>query len=175
LDRRGIPRPRGGRFDESGEKQRQGITPRHIGDKFEVGEANFAVLAPDRGPAGRERGQNDQSLVMRVSYEGTSMVLEGDAEKPTEQKLAKEIEGADLLKVAHHGSATSTIPELLAAMHPHFAVISVGSHNSYGHPRQEVLKRLQNAKVSTFRTDLDGALTFYLDGKTVTSRLAALR
>jgi competence protein ComEC len=152
-----------------------GIIPLHTGERFELGGANFVVLAPDHKPASRVRGQNDESLVLRVSYGATSMVLEGDAEKPTEQKLAKEIEQSDLLKVAHHGSATSTIPELLGAMHPRFAVISVGSHNSYGHPRNEVLLRLQNAKVSTFRTDMDGAVTFYLDGKTVTSRLAALR
>jgi competence protein ComEC len=150
------------------------IIPRHTGESFELGGANFSVLAPERKPVSRVRGQNDESLVLRVSYGATSMVLEGDAEKPTEQRLAREIAPTDLLKVAHHGSATSTIPELLGAMRPRFAVISVGSHNSYGHPRGEVLKRLQNAKVSTFRTDLDGAVSFYLDGKTVTSRLAAL-
>lgn len=150
-----------------------GIVPRHAGDNFELGGATFGVLAPET--ANRARGQNDESVVLKVSYGATSMVLEGDAEKPTEQKLAKEISGSDLLKVAHHGSATSTIPELLTAMRPRFAVISVGSHNSYGHPRKEVLQRLQNANVSTFRTDLDGAVTFYLDGKSVTSYLASLR
>ena len=75
--------------------------------------------------------------------------------------------------MAHHGSATSTIPELLAAVHPRFAVISVGVRNVYGHPRREVLERLAEAHVVTYRTDLDGAVTFYLDGKTVTSQLAA--
>ena len=150
-----------------------GIVPRHAGDNFELGGATFGVLAPET--ANCARGQNDESVVLKVSYGATSMVLEGDAEKPTEQKLAKEISGSDLLKVAHHGSATSTIPELLTAMRPRFAVISVGSHNSYGHPRKEVLQRLQNANVSTFRTDLDGAVTFYLDGKSVTSYLASLR
>src|SRR5713101_1812407 len=74
---------------------------------------------------------------------------------------------ADLLKVAHHGSATSTIPQLLAVVHPRFAVISVGARNTYGHPRGEVLARLAEAHVLTYRTDLNGAVTFYLDGKTV--------
>lgn len=60
-------------------------------------------------------------------------------------------------------------------MHPHFAVISVGAHNSYGHPRKEILQRLQAAEVSTFRTNLDGAVTFYLNGKNVTSYLPGLR
>jgi competence protein ComEC len=72
--------------------------------------------------------------------------------------------------VAHHGSATSTIPELLAAVHPRFAVISVGLRNVYGHPRMEVLERLAEAHVRTYRTDLDGAVTMYLDGNVVTPR-----
>jgi competence protein ComEC len=103
----------------------------------------------------------------------TSALLEGDAEKKTEQQVAREGPQADLLKVAHHGSATSTIPELLAAVHPRFAVISVGVRNVYGHPRSEVLERLEDAYVITYRTDMDGAVTFYLEGKTVTSQLAA--
>ena len=149
-----------------------GIIPLHTGERFELGGANFAVLAPDRKPASRVRGQNDESLVLRV-YGATSTFSKETRKSPL-NKTHKEIEQSDSLKVAHHGSATSTIPELLGAMHPRFAVISVGSHNSYGHPRNEVLLRLQNAKVSTFRTDMDGAVTFYLDGKSVTSRLAAL-
>jgi competence protein ComEC len=101
-------------------------------------------------------------------------LLEGDAEKRTEKQVAEEEPRADLLKVAHHGSATSTIPELLAAVHPQFAVISVGARNVYGHPRIEVLQRLANSKVPTYRTDLDGAVTFYLDGQRVTVQPAAL-
>ncbi|MEP6643225.1 MAG: competence protein ComEC, partial [Acidobacteriaceae bacterium] len=104
----------------------------------------------------------------KISYGGTAALLEGDAEKQTERQVADELPQADLLKVAHHGSATSTIPELLAAVRPKFAVISVGSRNLYGHPRMEVLSRLQESRVATYRTDLNGATTFYLDGKTVT-------
>ena len=74
---------------------------------------------------------------------------------------------ADLLKVAHHGSATSTTPEFLAAVHPQFAIISAGFQNSFGHPRPEVLDRLEQSHVATYRTDTLGAVTFYLDGKNV--------
>jgi competence protein ComEC len=77
--------------------------------------------------------------------------------------------------VAHHGSATSTTPELLAAVHPRFAVISVGARNVYGHPRAEVLERLEESNVATYRTDLDGAVTFYLDGKNVSPHLPGLQ
>jgi competence protein ComEC len=87
-----------------------------------------------------------------------------------EQFVATESPEADLLKVAHHGSATSTTPELLAAVRPRMAVISVG-HNSFGHPRKIVLERLQYGRVHTYRTDQFGAVTFLLDGKRVEARL----
>jgi competence protein ComEC len=144
------------------------------GDNLEIGGANVAVLAPPRDAEAHASRPNDESLVMKISYGSTSALLEGDAEKKTEKQVAQENPQANVLKVAHHGSATSTIPELLAAVHPHFAVISVGTRNVYGHPRREVLDRLAEAHVLTYRTDMDGAVTFYLDGKTVSSQLAAL-
>jgi competence protein ComEC len=79
-----------------------------------------------------------------------------------------------VLKVAHHGSASSTNPVLLAAVHPRYAVISVGYRNVYGHPRREVLERLQDARVATYRTDMDGATSFFLDAKSVSSGRADL-
>jgi competence protein ComEC len=144
------------------------------GDNLEIGGANVAILAPPRDAEAHPSRPNDESLVMKISYGSTSALLEGDAEKKTEKQVAQENPQADVLKVAHHGSATSTIPELLAAVHPHFAVISVGTRNVYGHPRREVLDRLAEGHVFTYRTDMDGAVTFYLDGKTVSSQLAAL-
>lgn len=136
------------------------------GDDLQEGDLHFQVLAPARDAV--VRTANDDSLVMRVTYGETSALLEGDAEKEVERKIAEGQPVADLLKVGHHGSATSTIPELLAAVHPRFAVISVGARNVYHHPRLDVLARLAESHVSTFRTDLDGAVTFYLDGRTVT-------
>jgi competence protein ComEC len=144
------------------------------GDNLEVGGAKLAVLAPPRDAEAHASRPNDESLVIKISYGATSALLEGDAEKKTEKQVALEDPEADLLKVAHHGSSTSTIPELLAAVHPRFAVISVGARNVYGHPRQEVLDRLAAAHILTYRTDMDGAVTFYLDGKTVSFQLAAL-
>ena len=77
---------------------------------------------------------------------------------------------ADLLKVGHHGSATSSTPEFLSAVQPRYA-ISVGAHNPFDYPRREVLARLEGSKVATFRTDEHGAVTFYLDGRGVEPRL----
>lgn len=117
------------------------------GDHFEAGGLSFHVLAPAIDPESPNRKTNDDSLVLFVSYGKTSALLEGDAEKEVERRIAEEQVEADLLKVGHHGSATSTIPEMLAAVRPGFAVISVGAHNVYGHPRREVLERLARAHV----------------------------
>ncbi len=151
------------------------VTLHREGDEFERGGVKFHVLAPAAEAAIQGTKTNDDSLVMTASYGKTTALLEGDAEKQVERRIADEDPAADLLKVAHHGSATSTIPELLAAVHPRFAVISVGARNVYGHPRQEVLERLEEAQVRTYRTDLNGAVSFYLDGRSITPDLPDLR
>ena len=150
------------------------VVPHKAGDNFAFGGATIRVLAPAADPSTRVLRPNDDSLVMKITFRNTSALLEGDAEPQAEREIAEEQPQADLLKVAHHGSAHSTIPQLLAAVHPRFAVISVGAQNGYGHPRQEVLERLAEAAVRTYRTDLDGAVTFYLDGEQVIPQ-AALR
>lgn len=141
------------------------VVQHQAGDEFDFGGAEVRIMAPGAQDLAARR--NDESLVMKLVYGKTSALLEGDAEKRSEQEIAEEEPEADLLKVAHHGSATSTTPLLLERVHPRFAVISVGARNTYGHPRGEVLTRLGDADVMTYRTDLDGAVTFYLDGKTV--------
>jgi competence protein ComEC len=138
------------------------------GDALAFGSAQIAVLAPmsDYRP-GAEPSNND-SLVLRAAYGATSVLLEGDAEAPIEQAmLAEHGLASTLLKVGHHGSITSTRPEFLARVAPQWAVISCGLHNRYGHPRSEVLAALESARVRTFRTDLNGASCFLLDGKSV--------
>jgi competence protein ComEC len=145
------------------------VVRRQVGDDFDFGGAEVRVLAPSAQDLAARR--NDESLVMKLVYGKTSALLEADAERRSEQQIADQQPEADLLKVAHHGSATSTIPLLLDRVHPRFAVISVGARNTYGHPRREVLARLGQAHVMTYRTDLDGAVTFYLDGQTVSPSL----
>jgi len=145
------------------------------GDLIRFGQIHVRVLSPSgNNEIESGRGNND-SLAMKISYGNTSALLEGDAERKTERQIAAQQPQADLLKVGHHGSATSTIPELLETVHPHYAVISVGARNVYGHPRKEVLDRLHAAGVAIYRTDLDGAVTFYLDGQSVIPTLPGLR
>src|SRR5271166_2798920 len=138
------------------------------GDEFDLGGAKVRVLFPPQDwPVGLEPKNND-SMVLRVTYGSTSVLLEGDAEKAVERRIASlHPLHSDLLKVGHHGSATSTTPEILAAVKPTFAVISVGFHTSFGLPKADVLARLQAAGVRVYRTDINGAVTFYLDGHSV--------
>jgi competence protein ComEC len=148
------------------------VIHRHAsGDEFEWGGAKIRVLSPPADWQPQPAKENDDSLAMLIGYGETRALLAGDLERKMEQFVATESPTADLLKVAHHGSSTSTTPELLAAVHPRMAVISVGYNNSFGHPHESVLKRLQYGKVQTYRTDRFGAVTFLLDGKRVEARL----
>ena len=138
------------------------------GDALTFGGTQIAVLAPFRDYQPGPEPTNNDSLVLRVAYGATSVMLEGDAEAPIEQAmLAEPGLQSTLLKVGHHGSVTSTRPEFLARVAPQWAVISCGLHNRYGHPREEVLEELQAAHIRTFRTDINGATCFRLDGKVV--------
>jgi len=155
------------------------IIYRKAGDMFAFAGTTIRVLAPGPESAIRTGGsdahRNDESLVIKVAYGKTSALLEADAEKPTEKFVSTEDPAADVLKVAHHGSVTSSAEDFLAAVRPVFAVISVGTRNVYHHPRPEVLRRLQQAHVITYRTDTHGATSFFLDGTTVTSQVATIR
>jgi competence protein ComEC len=141
------------------------------GDEFTFGGAQVTVLSPPPDWKVGRRAHNNDSLVLKLSHGGRSALLAGDAEKKIERMLAEKPVRADLLKVAHHGSATSTQPEFLGAVRPSFAVISVGSRNRYGYPNMRVLTQLEQAKVKTFRTDTVGAVTFYLNGEEMAATL----
>ncbi len=152
------------------------VVRRSEGDIFDFGGTRVTVFAPPSDWQTTAQPRNNDSLVLHFSYGDSSCLLEGDAEKAVEQRVAARYHPrADLLKVAHNGSLTSTTPELLASLHPRWAVISVGARNTFGHPRVEILKRLQDGGTATYRTDLNGAVTFYLDGHTVSPQLACLR
>jgi competence protein ComEC len=143
------------------------------GDTLHLGNTDVAVLAPSPGYQPGPQPTNNDSLVLRVAYGQTSVLLEGDAEAPVEEAmLAGPGFASTLLKVGHHGSVTSTRPEFLARVAPQWAVISCGLHNRYGHPRPEVLAELQQARVGTFSTDIQGATCFRLDGKAASAELS---
>ena len=148
------------------------VTVKKEGDEFDYGGAHFRMLAPGRDQITGLMRANDDCLVFTAAFGATTALLEGDAERPAERRVVEEHPEAMLLKVAHHGSASGTSADLLTTVHPRYAVISVGARNVYGHPRREVLQRLRHAGVITFRTDEEGAVSFYLDGRTVTPEVA---
>ncbi len=128
------------------------------------------VLAPAAGYHPGPTAANNDSLVLKIRYGQTSALLEGDAEAPSEERMIAEGNlHADLLKIGHHGSRSSTTPAFLAAVRPAWSVISVGRRNFYGHPRIEILEELQAKQVRTYRTDTLGLSSFYLDGQRVTA------
>jgi competence protein ComEC len=132
----------------------------------------ISVLHPCPGVSD-EHEANDNSLVLRVRHGQRAALLAGDAERWAEERLlATHADGlaADFLKVAHHGSKTSSSPEFLARVGPRFASISCGIRNRFGHPHAEVLASLDRAGARTLRLDRLGAVQWQTDGSTATVR-----
>ncbi|MGH9519633.1 MAG: ComEC/Rec2 family competence protein, partial [Terriglobales bacterium] len=142
--------------------RREGARVRRLdaGDIFRVGTANLAVLQPPPQYQGGEIASNDDSMVVRLSLGGNSMLLEGDAQAAGEEWMLQHglVVASSLLKVGHHGSNTSSTAAFLVAVHPRVAVISVGRGNGYGLPNAMALARLRAAGARIFRTDRDGAV-----------------
>ncbi len=143
------------------------VIRRTAGDSFHFGDAEVQVWSPPRDWQVAAHVRNNDSVVITVSYRGLAALLPGDAERKIEKMLVEKSPRAELLKIAHNGSITSSTPEYLDTVHPKYAVISVGYRNQFRHPRQEVLERLAERQVVTYRTDIFGAVTFYLDGEGV--------
>jgi len=150
--------------------QAHGVPIRHVkqGDSFSEDGVSLAVLWPDE-LSERESAKNDDSLVMRLTDGAESFLLAGDIERPSEQRILAEDQPVQVnfLKVAHHGSKTSTTEPFLSVAHPAFAAISAGRDNIFGHPSPEITERLEAAGVRVYRTDRDGAITASTDGRTL--------
>src|SRR5258708_38574338 len=155
--------PPGGALDrrmEGGDALGIRGVPTWEGDKLNHGGATVEVRAPPQDWFVGSKPQNNDSLVLRVSYGTSAVLLEGDAQTQVERRVAAlHHPTADLLRVGHHGSANATTSELLAVVKPKYAVISVGFRNSFGLPRPEILQRLVRSGARVYRTDLDGAVT----------------
>lgn len=108
---------------------------------------------------------NDYSVVCRLDTGDIEFLFTGDAGGPAEAALAGQLD-AEILKVGHHGSRTSTSAGFLSKVKPEIAIISVGAGNSYGHPAPETLQRLESAGVTIYRTDTNGNLMVFVDGNT---------
>jgi competence protein ComEC len=149
--------------------ERLHITIRHMqrGAPFAFGGTTLQVLAPGPDYAPDTTPKNDDSLVMRIRFGSTSFLLTGDMEKKIERELAEAglLEHDDVIKVGHHGSRTSSTPQLLDLERPAFGIISAGFDNSYGHPHPLIVRALQDRHIDVFRTDEQGLITVVSDGR----------
>ncbi|UCZ54475.1 DNA internalization-related competence protein ComEC/Rec2 [Bacillus shivajii] len=136
----------------------KGIPIRWIeeGDRWQRGDSLFYVLHP----TGEEVSENNRSIVFLAKINGVSVLFTGDLEKEGEQRIVNDYLSfhVDILKVGHHGSATSTTESFLQQIMPKTALIPVGRNNIYGHPNKEVINRLGEYNVEVLRTDLHGAI-----------------
>ncbi|MBI5798882.1 MAG: MBL fold metallo-hydrolase [Candidatus Yonathbacteria bacterium] len=132
-----------------------------------IGSVRLQYLWPRTSIAKRSVPElNNASIILRMVYGDTSFLFIGDSESSVEDALiaANVSREATVLKVGHHGSDTSTSEIFLDAVHPRFAMISVGRKNKFGHPSRRILRRLERAGVEVHRTDKEGRIRFVSDG-----------
>jgi competence protein ComEC len=132
-----------------------------------IGNVIASVLWPPSEPSSDLPSQNNDSIVLKVLFGERSFLLTGDIEARAEEALVPFANSlrADVVKVAHHGSKTSSSAEFIAAAQPRYAVISVGQTSIFGHPNPEVVKRWEAAGVQVLRTGNSGTITFVTNGK----------
>ena len=135
-----------------------------IGDTYKLGAATIEILGLNA-----DDKINNSSIICKITYGDTSFVFTGDAEY--EAEIAAVESGmdlsADVLKVSHHGSDTSSSYRFIREVMPKAAIISVGAENEYGHPTETTLSRLSDAECEIYRTDLHGDITVHSDGTNI--------
>jgi len=136
------------------------------GERYELGDGCVMTVL---GPVEPFEDYNNNSIVCKIEYKGFSMIFGGDSSKEAEELLLKENKdlSADLMIVSHHGSSSSTTKEYLNAINPKYAIISCGRDNSYGHPHEETLEKLEAKKITVYRTDLSGNIICETDGEKI--------
>jgi competence protein ComEC len=142
------------------------------GDVLEIGDVAVRVHHPPRPDWERRRVRNDDSLVLELAWRDVSVLLTGDIGSEVERDLAGELalRPRVVLKVAHHGSATSTSAAFVERARPLVALVGVGRGNPYGHPVVAVLDRLHAVGARVFRTDLEGQIDVVTDGREIAVR-----
>jgi competence protein ComEC len=142
------------------------IVSLHGGEVREFGGARIEVLSPPEDYIPNDTPKNNDSLAFRVTFGKHSFLLTGDMEKPMETRLVADERPlrADVLKVGHHGSKTSSSEPFLDAVDPRFAIISDGFENPFGHPHRDVIERLTRHHAEILRTDTAGLITIRSDG-----------
>lgn len=160
------------RFKDIVKEKKINVVVADKGDRLKI-EKNiyFDILWPNSSKFVSENDLNNNSIVCKFQYKNFSMLFTGDIEKEAEKQILHEykknlhILNSTILKVAHHGSKTSTTEEFLKAVSPKFALIGVGKDNKFGHPNDEVIKRLENDGCKIYRTDKMGEISISINYK----------
>ena len=147
---------------DAAESRNLSITVPEEDDEFSLGASRVTVLSKNKE---QSDNLNNSSLILKVVYGDFSLLLTGDAEKEAEKQLLsdKKDVSADVLKVGHHGTETSTSGDFLKAVSPKCAVISCGKNNDYGHPHEKTLKKLEKQGTEVYRTDISGTISLFAD------------
>lgn len=135
-----------------------------INSSFMLGNATITVLYVGTD----ESNLNNTSIVLKLTYGNTSILFMGDAEAEVEKAIENKDIHADVLKIGHHGSDTSSSTSFLEKVNPNYAIISVGSGNSYEHPNNTTINNLTNHNIKIYRTDENNTIVMTTDGKNIT-------
>ena len=139
------------------------ITVPKIDSTLKLGDANITVLYSGDNPS----DLNDASIVLRLDFGENSFLFTGDATTKVEKEILNKNLKVDVYKVAHHGSNSSNSKSFLDKVNPTYGIISTEQDNNYGHPHDEVLKRLETRNIKLYRTDILGTILVSSDGKNI--------
>ena len=147
------------------------ITTPIPGDSFKLGDATCTILAPN---SSSYDDLNNYSIVIKIKFGENTFLFDGDAGAVSEMEMVNKGFDlkADVLKIGHHGSKTATCANFLSAVSPKYAVISVGTGNTYGHPAQSTMDRLKASGIQVYRTDENGTIIAISNGKDITFNTA---
>ncbi len=135
----------------------------NIDETLELGEAKIKIIY-----VGDDKDNlNNDSIVLKIIYKNISFLFTGDLEKSNESLIIDKDIKSDILKVGHHGSDTSSSKEFIDKVNPSYAIISVGKNNKYNHPKDSIIKRLQDKNIKVLRTDLNGTIVITSDGEKI--------
>ena len=154
-------------FKQICKKQNIQIIYVRSGDEIRIKDLAFKILHPkSKENQISENPLNNNAIVCMVKYKNRRILFTGDIEKVAENEMVKEYTNglkADILKVGHHGSKTSTTKEFLDLINPSVALIGVGQNNKFGHPNEDVIKRLEEKNIQIYRTDEMGEISVIID------------
>ncbi len=143
-----------------------------VGTSFSIGDANVQIIAPN---AKKYKNMNNYSIVLMVTYGESDILLMGDAENLSEEEIMNNglFIDADVIKLGHHGSDTSSSEKFLKEVNPQYAIISAGKGNTYHHPTKTVMERLKKLGIVVYRTDESGTIIMTTNGNNISFNVEA--